>query len=71
MNYQNLIDFSIHPSDLNRFSNQWEGLKDFIAEKKIEGIELLIGYDTPSGNIPMELVKSVHLPFWVTWLEVW
>uniref|UniRef100_UPI003566E501 TIM barrel protein n=1 Tax=Labilibaculum sp. TaxID=2060723 RepID=UPI003566E501 len=47
------------------------GLKDFIAEKKIEGIELLIGYDTPSGNIPMELVKSVHLPFWVTWLEVW
>jgi hypothetical protein len=65
------MDFSIHSSDLNRFSNQWEGLKDYLNEQKIEGIELLIGYDTPSKEIPINLVKSVHLPFWVTWLEVW
>lgn len=71
MNYQNLIDFSVHPSDLNRFSNQWEGLKEYVSEKKIDGVELLIGYDHPSDEIPRDLVKSIHLPFWITWLEVW
>lgn len=71
MKYQNLMDFSVHPSDLNRFSNQWVGLKEYIDEQKIDGIELLIGYDTPSADIPTDCVKSVHLPFWVTWLDVW
>ena len=71
MQYQNLIDFSVHPSDLNRFSNKWHGLQEYIIEKKLEGVELLIGYDVPSNDIPKEIVKSVHLPFWVTWLDVW
>ncbi|RUT79178.1 TIM barrel protein [Ancylomarina longa] len=71
MSYQNLMDFSVHPSDVNRFSNKWEGLQAYVTEKELDGVELLIGYETPSVDIPRELVKSVHLPFWVTWLEVW
>jgi len=71
MKYQNLIDFSVHPSDVNRFSNQWEGLQKYVAEKNIDGVELLTGYDQPSDKIPKNIVKSIHLPFWVSWLDVW
>jgi len=71
MQYQNLIDFSVHPSDLNRFSNKWLGLQEYILEKNIDGVELLIGYDAPSKEIPSDIVKSIHLPFWVSWLDVW
>lgn len=71
MSYQNLIDFSVHPSDVNKFENKWEGLTEYIHEQKLDGIELLIGYETPSDEIPKDLVKSIHLPFWVTWLDVW
>ncbi|PKQ61886.1 hypothetical protein BZG02_14370 [Labilibaculum filiforme] len=65
------MDFSVHPSDLNRFENQWRGLQEYIIDKKLDGVELLIGYDSPSEEIPKEIIKSVHLPFWVTWLDVW
>ncbi len=71
MNYQNLIDFSIYPPDLNRFENAWKGLEEYVERKELDGVELLIGYDRPSNDIPKEIVKSVHLPFWVTWLDVW
>jgi hypothetical protein len=71
MKYQNLIDFSVHPSDVNRFENAWEGLSEYIEQKDLDGIELLIGYEDQSDEIPKEIVKSVHLPFWVTWLNVW
>ncbi|WP_421919885.1 hypothetical protein [Marinifilum sp.] len=71
MSYQNLIDFSVHPSDIERFDNRWEGLKEYINQRKLDGVELLIGYDHPSDEIPREIVKSIHLPFWLTWLDVW
>lgn len=71
MDYQNLMDFSVHPSDLNRFENGWRGLEEYVTEKKIDGVELLLGYDSPSNEIPKSIVKSIHLPFWVTWLDVW
>ncbi|MFA8433422.1 MAG: hypothetical protein ACEPOZ_02800 [Marinifilaceae bacterium] len=71
MSYLNLIDFSVHPCDLNRFPNGWEGLEAYVSERQVDGVELLIGYDQPSAEIPRELVKSIHLPFWITWLDVW
>ncbi|MDM8159744.1 TIM barrel protein [Labilibaculum sp. K2S] len=71
MNYKNLMDFSVHASDLNRFENGWKGLQEYITDKNIDGVELLIGYDSPSEEIPKGIVKSVHLPFWITWLDVW
>lgn len=71
MSYQNLIDFSVYPPDLNRFENGWKGLEEYVEKKKLDGVELLIGYDFPDKAIPKQIVKSVHLPFWVTWLDVW
>jgi hypothetical protein len=71
MAYQNLINFSVHPSDINRFENKWEDLQEYVNDNKLDGVELLIGYDEPENDIPKELVKTIHLPFWVTWLDVW
>lgn len=71
MNYKNLMDFSVYKPDLERFENGWKGLEEYITEKNIDGVELLLGHDVPSNEIPKNIVKSVHLPFWVTWLDVW
>lgn len=71
MKYQNLIDFSVYPPDLNKFENAWKGLTEYIEKKNLDGVELLIGYDFPDEAIPKQIVKSVHLPFWLTWLDIW
>ncbi len=71
MTYDNLIDFSIYPSDLKRLEGGWDGLKKYIESSQAYGLELLIGYEPASDEIPKELVKSIHLPFWITWLDVW
>ena len=69
MTYENLVDFSVHASD--RIEGGWKGLKKYIDESDADGLELLIGYEPASDEIPKELVKSIHLPFWITWLDVW
>ncbi|MDE5422782.1 hypothetical protein L3073_11235 [Ancylomarina sp. DW003] len=71
MIYENLVDFSVHPSDLKRIEGGWKGLKKYIEQSDTDGLELLIGYEAASEEIPKELVKSIHLPFWITWLDVW
>jgi len=71
MAYLNLVDFSVHPSDLERLEGGWKGLKKYIEASQADGLELLIGYEQASDEIPKELVKSIHLPFWITWLDVW
>lgn len=71
MTYDNLVDFSVHPSDLKRLEGGWKGLKKYIEVSEADGLELLIGYESASNDIPKEIVKSIHLPFWITWLDVW
>lgn len=71
MTYENLVDFSVHPSDLKRLEGGWQGLKKYIENSDADGVELLIGYEATSDEIPKEIVKSIHLPFWITWLDVW
>lgn len=71
MTYDNLVDFSVHASDLERIEGGWKGLKKYIEQSDADGLELLIGYEPASNEIPKGLVKSIHLPFWITWLDVW
>ncbi|MRT92657.1 sugar phosphate isomerase [Ancylomarina sp. 16SWW S1-10-2] len=71
MRYDNLVDFSVYASDLERVEGAWKGLKKYIEQSDADGLELLIGYEPASDEIPKELVKSIHLPFWITWLDVW
>lgn len=66
-----LINFSTHTSDIERFSNDWSAVAAYVAEHNLAGVELLTGSDPPPPNLPPGLVQAVHLPFWISWLEVW
>jgi len=65
------MNFSEYPVDLERFNNDWEEIRTFIRQEGIDGIELLIGSDMVTPDIPGGLVKTVHLPGWFGWTRTW
>ncbi len=68
---QELINFSVYSSDTERFADDWQAIAAYTQHLDgIAGLELLISYD-PLPDVPPGLVKGVHLPYWVTWLDVW
>jgi hypothetical protein len=68
---QELINFSVYPPDTGRFGNDWQAIAAYTRSlDDIAGIELLLSYEPPPA-IPTGLVRAVHLPYWVTWLDVW
>jgi sugar phosphate isomerase/epimerase len=67
---QELINFSVWSSDTERFDNNWQAVADYVTQRGLSGLELLINFDPPPP-ITNGLVQAVHLPFWVTWLDVW
>lgn len=67
---QHLINFSIHAIHLDQFERDWEQVRAFVTRLGLDGIELLIG-DDPPPDAPAGLVRGVHLPYWIRWLEIW
>lgn len=67
---EELLNFSVYPPDTDRFNNDWQTVAGYTHSQDADGLELLIGYQ-PLPIIPSGLVRAVHLPFWVTWLDVW
>ncbi|MCB0174136.1 MAG: TIM barrel protein [Anaerolineae bacterium] len=68
---QELANFSVYSIDTERFGHDWPAIAAYTHNlTAIAGLELLIGYE-PLPVIPAGLVRAVHLPFWITWLEVW
>lgn len=67
---QELINFSTHPGDMERFNHDWAAVAAYVHTQGIDGIELLIGYEAPP-EAPPGLIRAVHLPFWLTWIDVW
>jgi hypothetical protein len=65
-----LINFSTHPGDLQRFNNDWQEVERFVRNHECDGLELLIGYDE-LPEISENLVQAVHLPFLISWLDIW
>lgn len=69
---QELINFSTYSIDTERFGNDWQAIATYTHQfDGIAGLELLLGYEPPPPAIPAGLVRAVHLPFWITWLDVW
>ena len=66
-----LINFSIYAEDTTRFNHDWAAIATYTnGLDGIAGLELLIGYESPPV-VPGGLVLGVHLPYWITWLNVW
>ncbi|MBN1167190.1 MAG: hypothetical protein JXA44_08705 [Methanospirillaceae archaeon] len=67
---KHLMNLSLYPMDLARFENNGEVVRQFVSDHHPDGIELLIGTDTPPA-LPSGLVHAVHLPSWIGWFRVW
>ncbi|MCG8351348.1 MAG: hypothetical protein MI924_26565 [Chloroflexales bacterium] len=67
---QQLINFSIYPLHTRLFDNDWQAVAAFAKGCGLDGIELLIG-DQPPPDLPTGLVRGVHLPYWIRWLDIW
>ena len=66
-----ITNWSAYPSEVNRFADGWQGIQRYVTNYGLDGIELLIGSDPLPGDIPAGLVHGVHLPLWLTWLDIW
>lgn len=65
-----VINFSTHAIHLDQFERDWGQVRAFVTRSGLDGIELLIG-DDPPPDLPAGLVRGVHLPYWIRWLEIW
>ncbi len=65
-----LINFSTHSGDTERFHHDWSAVTAYVQRSGLDGLELLLGYEAPPV-LPPGLVQAVHLPFWLTWLDIW
>ncbi len=65
-----LINFSTHSGDTARFNHDWSAVAAYVTALGLDGLELLLGYEAPPA-LPPGLVQAVHLPFWLTWLDIW
>ncbi|MBN1165918.1 MAG: TIM barrel protein [Methanospirillaceae archaeon] len=65
-----LMNLSVYPMDLERYGSSWDVVRNFVFSHDLDGIELLIGSDTPPV-VPKGLVHAVHLPSWMGWFRVW
>jgi hypothetical protein len=67
---EELVNFSIYDHDVDRFGGDWKALGRFLASSGLDGVELLMGFD-PLPDIPLGIVRGVHLPSFMGWLRVW
>lgn len=56
--------------DLERFENQ-QDLRSFVAEHRLDGIEVLPFDGNDLGLIPTDLVPGLHLSYFPAWVDFW
>lgn len=64
-----LCNFSNTSYHLDWYDGQWTGLKEFLNEHGLNGIELLLHGNTAIENVPKAIVKGLHLSYFPTWLD--
>ncbi len=67
---QQVFNFSVYTTHIGLFAGDWNAVADLTTRLGFDGIELLIG-DEPAPDLPAGLVRGVHLPYWIRWLEIW
>lgn len=66
-----LINASVYQQAAGFHGVGWSAIADFARDHDMQGIELLIDIDNPLDDLPYGLVYGVHLPIWITWLDIW
>lgn len=66
-----LVNFSTCKSDLDRFNNEKEKIRQFMKSINVDGIELIGVCYLDENIMPCELIESIHLRYYPTWLDFW
>ena len=66
-----IMNASIYQHQAGFFGSDWQALAEFAADHFMDGVELLVDYGEQPQDLPQGLVYGVHLPIWITWLDIW
>lgn len=66
-----LINFSTHPSDLDRFAGDHNKIKQFLTKHELNGLELIQYSPWNNSVIPSSMIQGLHMRFWPMWLDFW
>ncbi len=66
-----LMNFSNHPSDLDRFSGDYNQVKQFFVKHDFQGMEIIQNTQWDAGIIPSSMIVGLHMRFWPIWLDFW
>lgn len=67
---QQLCNFSVYSTHIGMFQGDWKAVSALVERLGFDGIELLID-DQRLPDLPAGLVRGVHLPYWIRWLDIW
>ncbi|WP_303863949.1 TIM barrel protein [Alkalibaculum bacchi] len=65
------MNFSTHPSDLDKFSGDYNKIKQFLKKHAMHGLELIQYSPWNDGVIPSSMIHGLHMRFWPMWLDFW
>jgi hypothetical protein len=66
-----LMNFTNHSSDLDRFSGDYEKLRQFLKKHDLQGLELIQDTQWNAESIPSSMISGLHMRFWPIWLDFW
>jgi hypothetical protein len=65
------MNFSNHSSDLDRFSGDYNQIKQFLEKHDLHGLEMIQDTQWNGGIIPPSMIIGLHMRFWPIWLDFW
>jgi len=66
-----LVNASVYQQATGFYGDGWQAISHFCDEHTIDGVELLVDLDGMPNDVPTGLVYGVHLPIWISWLDIW
>lgn len=67
-----LLNISTHHADLEIINQNWDTAQDLLSNFEFDGFELYpVGMDYPYKSIPTDLVKGLHLRFFIILDPIW
>jgi hypothetical protein len=66
-----LLSFSDDEYSIQKFGGSADSVRAFMAEHRLEGLELMRWENPQEDAVPMEAVKGRHMPYWPTFLDFW